>query len=45
MSGVKDFVAVHDGDEVLCIREVDDVVGIAREHVNRLNVFTINLPF
>ena len=45
MSGVKDFVAVHDGDEVFGIREVDDIVGVTGEHVNRLNVFTINLPF
>lgn len=44
MSGVKDFVAVHDGDEVLCIREVDDIVGVAGEHVDSLDVVAIDLP-
>ena len=32
--GVENFVAVHDGDKILRFRQVDDVVGIAREHVN-----------
>ena len=31
-SRVEDLVAVHHGDEVLRLREVDDVVGVAGEH-------------
>ena len=37
-SGVKDLVAVHDGYEVLGIGKVDDVVGVAREHDDRLDL-------
>ena len=36
--GIEDLVAVHDGDEVLGIGEVDDVVGVAREHDYGLDV-------
>ena len=36
--GIEDLVAVHDGDEVLGVGEVDDVVRIAREHDDGLNV-------
>ena len=35
---IEDFVAVHDGDEVLGLGEVDDVVGVAGEHVDGLDV-------
>jgi len=35
---VEDLVAVHDRDEVLDLAEVDDVVGVAREHVDALDV-------
>ena len=42
-SGIEDLVAVHDGDEVLGIGEVDDVVGIAREHDDRLYLVTTYL--
>ena len=36
--GIEDFVAVHDGNEVLGVGEVDDVVGVAREHDDGLNL-------
>ena len=36
--GIEDLVAVHDGDEVLGIGEVDDVMGVTREHDDGLNV-------
>ena len=32
--GVEDFVAVHDCNEVFGVGEVDDVVGVARKHVD-----------
>ena len=35
--GVEAFVAVHHGDEVVRFREVDDVVGIAGEHLHGLD--------
>ena len=35
-SWVEDLVAVHHGDEVLRLREVDDVVGVAGEHYDAL---------
>ena len=42
---IKDFVAIHDGDEVLGVGEVDDVVGIAREHDDALNLVSIYFIF
>ena len=38
MIRVEDLVAVHHGDEVLRLREVDDVVRISRQHVYTLDV-------
>ena len=35
--GVEDFVAIHDGDEILGVGEVDDVVGVAGEHDDGLD--------
>ena len=37
------LVAVHDGDEVFGIGEVDDVVGIAGEHDDGLDFVTTHL--
>ena len=37
MIGIEDFVAVHDGDEVFGVGEVDDVVGVAGEHDHGLD--------
>ena len=41
----KYLVAVHHRDEVLGVGEVDDVVGVAREHVDGLDVVAGDLPF
>ena len=43
--GIEDFVAVHDGNEVFGIAEVDDVMGIAWKHVDGLDVVAVNFPF
>ena len=37
--GVKNLVAIHHSDEVVCVGEVDDVVGIAGEHLDGLDFF------
>ena len=37
-SGVEDLVAVHNSYEVLGVGEVDDVVGVAWEHDDGLDV-------
>ena len=37
------LVAVHDGDEVFGIGEVDDVVGVAGEHDDTLDFVTTHL--
>ena len=29
---IENFVAIHDGDEILGVGEVDDVVGVAGKH-------------
>ena len=34
---IENFVAIHDGDEVLGVGEVDDVVGVAGEHDDGLD--------
>ena len=38
MLWVEHLVAVHDGDEVFGFREIDNVMGIAWEHVDSLDV-------
>ena len=38
LPGVKHFVTVHYCDEVFGVGEVDDVVGVAGEHVDALDV-------
>lgn len=43
--GIEDFVTVHYGDKVLSIRKIDDVVGIAWEHYDALNLVAANLEF
>ena len=34
---IEDFVAIHDGDKVFGVGEVDDVVGVAGEHDDGLD--------
>ena len=36
--GVKDFVGPHYGHEIVGIAEVDDIVGISRQHVHRMDI-------
>lgn len=36
--GIENLIAVHDGHEVFGFAQIDDVVGIAREHDDRLNL-------
>ena len=43
MRGIKDLVAIHHRDEVLRVGEVDDVVRIARQHVDALDVVARDL--
>lgn len=43
--GVKDLIAVHHCDKILCLAEVYDVVGIAREHVDALDVVARDFKF
>lgn len=43
MRGIKDLVAIHHRDEVLRVGEVDDVVRIAREHVDALDIVARDL--
>ena len=42
---IEDLVAVHHGHQVLGVGEVDDVVGVAGEHVDGLDVVAGDLPF
>ena len=43
--GVEHLVAVHYGNEVLGVGEVDDVMRIAREHMHNLDVVAGDFPF
>ena len=42
---IENFVAIHDGDEVLGVGEVDDVVGVAGEHDDGLDLVATHLVF
>ena len=35
---IKDLIAIHHRDQVLCFGEVDDVMRIPREHVDALDI-------
>ena len=43
MRRVEDLVGPHDGDEVLGVGEVDDVVGVAGQHLDCLDLVAGNL--
>lgn len=45
MSRIKDLIAIHHRDEVLRVGEVDDVMRIARQHVDALDVVARDLEF
>ena len=45
MIGVEELVGIHDGDEVVGVGQVDDVVRISREHMDGLDVIAADLPF
>lgn len=43
MVRVKDFIASHDRHQILRLRQIDDVVRPARDHVDSLDLITGNL--
>ena len=43
MAGVKRLVGPHDGHQVFRFTEIDDVVGIARQHMDGLNPVAADL--
>lgn len=43
--GVKHFIAVHHRNQIISFGEVDNVVGVAGEHMDDLNVISKDLPF
>ena len=43
--GIENLVAVHDCHEVFGFAQVDDVVGVAREHDDALDLITAYLIF
>ena len=43
MRRVKGFVGPHDGNQVLGVAQVDNVMGIAGQHMYRLDMFAANL--
>ena len=42
---IENLVAVHDGHEVFGFAQVDDVVGVAREHDDGLDLVATHLEF
>ena len=43
MLRIEDFVRPHDGYKVFRIAQVDDVVGVTREHMDGLDLFSAYL--
>ena len=41
--GIEDLVGPHEGNEILGLAEVDDVMRVSRQHVNRLDLLTADL--
>ena len=42
---IENLVAGHDGDEVLRLGQIDDVMGPARHHIHRLNLIARYFEF
>ena len=42
---IENFIAVHDGNEIFGVAQVDDVVGVAGEHDDGLNLIATHLIF
>lgn len=42
---IKDLIAIHHSDQILGVGEVDDVVRIAREHVDALDIVACDFEF
>ena len=40
MGGVEELVAIHDRNQVLRLAEIDDIMGMAGQHVNALDIIT-----
>ena len=45
LGGIEELVGPHQSNQVLGFAEIDDVVGIAGQHVDRLNVLAADLKF
>ena len=45
VAGVELLVSPHDGHQVFRFAQVDDVVGVARQHLYRLDVAAVHLKF
>ena len=45
MAGVKLLVGPHDSHQVFRVAQVDNVVGVAGQHVHCLDVVTVHLEF
>ena len=45
MIRIKDFICPHHGHKVLGLAQVDNVVGISRQHVDSLNLLPAHFKF
>lgn len=45
MVWIKYLITSHNSDEILCVRQVDNVVSPTRNHINRFNLISANLKF
>ena len=43
MIWIKDFVSPHECYEVFCLRQIDDVVGVSRKHMDSLDAISAHL--
>ena len=45
MSRIKDLIAGHNSNQILGVRQIDDIVCPSRNHINRFNLLTTDFKF
>ena len=45
MIRIKDFICPHNRDEIFCLRQINDVVGLSRQHLYRLDAIPAHFKF
>ena len=45
MIWIKDLIGPHDGHQILCLTQIDDIMGPSRDHMNCLDLLSADFKF